>query len=84
LPVPTKWSGGKRKEKNMSTSDVIEQALKLKASERFALIQALQESLDKSDPEIDRIWLEEAQRRLQAHREGRLAAIPMEEVFRDL
>ena len=68
----------------MSTSDVIEQALKLKASERFALIQVLQESLDKSDPEIDRIWLEEADRRLQAHREGRLGAIPMEEVFKDL
>jgi putative addiction module component (TIGR02574 family) len=72
------------KEKTMSTSEVIEQALKLKASERFALIQALQESLDKSDAEIDRIWLEEAHRRLQAHREGRLASIPMEEVFRDL
>ncbi len=68
----------------MSTADVIEQALKLKASERFVLIEMLQESLDKSDPEIDRIWLEEAQRRLQAHREGRLATIPMEEVFRDL
>jgi putative addiction module component (TIGR02574 family) len=68
----------------MSTSDVIEQALKLKAAERFALIEMLQESLDKSDPEIDRIWLEEAQRRLQAYREGKLAAIPMAEVFRDL
>lgn len=68
----------------MSTSEVIEQALKLKASERFVLIEMLQESLDKSDPEIDRIWLEEAQRRLQAYREGKLAAIPMEEVFRNL
>ncbi len=68
----------------MSTSEVIEQALKLKAAERFALIEMLQESLDKSDPEIDRIWLEEAQRRLQAYREGKLTAIPMEEVFRDL
>ncbi|HEU0186523.1 MAG TPA: addiction module protein [Gallionellaceae bacterium] len=68
----------------MSTAEVIEQALKLKAAERLALIEMLQESLDKSDPEIDRIWLEEAQRRLQAYREGKLAAIPMEEVFRGL
>lgn len=68
----------------MSTAEVIEQALKLKAAERLALIEMLQESLDKSDPEIDRIWLEEAQRRLQAYREGKLAAISMEEVFRDL
>jgi len=68
----------------MSTTEVIEQALKLDAVERRALIQALHESLDKSDPEIDRIWQEEALRRLQAHREGRLVSIPMEEVFRNL
>ena len=67
----------------MSTSEFIEQALKPKASERSVFIQALQESLDKSGAEIDR-RPEEAQRRLQAHREGRLISLPMEEAFRDL
>ena len=68
----------------MSTADIVAQALKLKASERFALLEILQQSLNKSDPEIDKIWQEEALRRLQAYREGRLEVVSMEEVFKDL
>lgn len=68
----------------MGTSDVIEQALKLKASERYMLLEMLHQSLDKPDPEIDRIWREEALRRMKAYDEGKLKTVSMEEVFRDL
>jgi putative addiction module component (TIGR02574 family) len=68
----------------MSKNDIIEQALTLAPVDRLLLVELLQESLDKPDPEIDRIWAEEARRRLQAYRDGRVTAIPMEEVFRDL
>ena len=68
----------------MSTAEIVAQALKLKVSERFALLEILQQSLNKSDPEIDQIWQEEALRRLQAYREGRLEVVSMEEVFKDL
>ena len=68
----------------MGTTDVIEQALKLKASERYMLLEMLHQSLDKPDPEIDRIWCEEALRRVKAYDEGKLATVSMEEVFRDL
>lgn len=68
----------------MSTTEVIEQALKLKASERYMLLEMLHQSLDKPDPEIDRIWREEALRRVRAYDEGKLATVSMEEVFRDL
>lgn len=68
----------------MGTTDVIEQALKLKASERYMLLEMLHQSLDKPDPEIDRIWREEALRRVKAYDEGKLAAVSMDEVFRDL
>jgi putative addiction module component (TIGR02574 family) len=68
----------------MSRTDIIEQALTLEPIDRLLLVELLQESLDKPDPEIDRIWAEEARRRLQAYRDGRVTAIPMEEVFRDL
>ena len=68
----------------MGTTDVIEQALKLKASERYMLLEMLHQSLDKPDPEIDRIWREEALRRVKAYDEGKLATVSMEEVFRDL
>lgn len=68
----------------MSTAEIIEQALKLKASERYELLELLHRSLDKPDEEINRVWIEEAERRLQAYREGRLEVVSMEEVFRDL
>lgn len=68
----------------MSTAEIIEQALHLKASERYALLELLHQSLDKPDPEIDRVWQEEALRRLKAYDEGRLECVSMEEVFRDL
>jgi len=68
----------------MSTAEVIEQALKLKASERYMLLEMLHQSLDKPDPEIDRIWREEALRRVRASDEGKLATVSMEEVFKDL
>jgi len=74
----------KQKGVTMSTSDVIEQALSLKASDRYLLLEILHRSLDKPDPEIDRVWQEEALRRVKAYDEGRLKTVSMEEVFRDL
>lgn len=68
----------------MSTAEIIEQVLHLKASERYALLEILHQSLDKPDPEIDRVWQQEVLRRLQAYDEGRLACVSMEEAFRDL
>jgi putative addiction module component (TIGR02574 family) len=68
----------------MSTAEVIEQALSLKASDRYLLLELLHTSLDKPDPEIDRVWQDEALRRVKAYDEGLLETISMEEVFRDL
>ena len=65
----------------MSTAEIIEQALHLKASERYALLELLHQSLDKPDPEIDRVWQEEALRRVRAYDEGKLATVTMDEVF---
>ena len=68
----------------MSTSEVIQQALSLKVSERYFLLEMLHHSLDKPDPEIDRVWQEEALRRVKAYDEGRVETVSMEEAFRDL
>ncbi len=68
----------------MSTAEVIEQALGLKASDRYLLLELLHTSLDKPDTEIDRVWQEEALRRVKAYDEGRLETVSVEEAFRDL
>lgn len=64
----------------MSTKDLIESALKLPPAERFALMDEIAYSLDQPDAELDRIWIEEAERRLAAYRSGRMSGIPAEDV----
>ena len=68
----------------MSTSDVIMQALKLKPSDRYLLLEILHQSLETPDLEIDHIWRGEALIRMKAYDEGKLTSVSMEEVFRDL
>ncbi len=67
----------------MSSKTVLEQALKLKPEEKFSVIEVLLKSLDEPDAALDGIWVEEAEKRLAAYRQGRLEGIPMEEVFDD-
>ena len=64
----------------MGKQEIVAQALKLNPAERFDLVDQVLHSLDKPDPEIDRIWLEEAERRLVAYRAGKIKGIPAEEI----
>lgn len=67
-------------EVSMNTKELIDTALKLPPDERFALIDELLHSLDRPDPDLDRVWIEEAERRLAAYRSGRVRGIPAEDV----
>lgn len=62
-------------------SILIKKALKLKPQDKIILIEALITSLDKPDPEIAKIWIQEAEARLKAYREGKTKGIPAEEIF---
>jgi putative addiction module component (TIGR02574 family) len=64
----------------MNTKALIDTALKLPPDERFALIDELMHSLDRPDPDLDRIWIEEAERRLAAYRSGRVQGVPAEDI----
>jgi putative addiction module component (TIGR02574 family) len=68
-------------ENTMGSKEVLEEALKLRAEERFIVIEGLIKSLDEPDATLDEIWAEEAEKRLHAYREGKLRGVPMEEVF---
>lgn len=65
----------------MGTKEKLEQALNLKPEERLIIVEGLLRSLGAPDSEVDAVWAEEAERRLQAYREGRLASVPMEDVL---
>jgi len=65
----------------ISPKTLISKALKLKPAERFIVIEALIKSLDMPDPEIEKTWADEAERRLKAYKEGKLEAISFENMF---
>jgi len=67
----------------MGSKEILEQALKLHPKERFTIIEGLIKSLDEPDAELEKIWAEEAEKRLQAYRKGEIEGIPMEKVFKD-
>lgn len=67
----------------MGANEILEMALKLDESERLAIIEGLSSSLDQTDPEIDKLWAEEALRRARAYDEGRLETVSLEEALRD-
>ncbi len=67
----------------MNSKEILEEALKLKPDERFSVVEGILKSLDEPDISLDKIWAEEAAKRLRAFREGRLEGISLEEVFQN-
>ncbi|HDH34316.1 MAG TPA: addiction module protein [Nitrospirae bacterium] len=49
--------------------------------EKIELVDSILMQLDKPDPEIDRIWADEARKRWQAYKTGKLEAVPYEQVM---
>ena len=61
-----------------------ELAAKIKALpdvEKIKLVDSILTQLDRPDPEIDGVWADEARKRWQAYREGKLETLPYERVM---
>jgi len=71
-----------------SPKSLLQQALRMPPNDRAALVEtlllSLDISLDKPDPEIDALWLKEAEDRLAAYHSGELGAVDAEQVFTEL
>jgi putative addiction module component (TIGR02574 family) len=62
-------------------AEVLRNALSLDGHDRAALAERLLASLEElTEEEAERLWAEEAQRRLEEYRAGRAKAVPVEEV----
>jgi putative addiction module component (TIGR02574 family) len=57
-----------------------EQARALSPDDRIALVEDVLDSLDRADPNMDRLWAKEAGERLAAYRRGELAAKDLNEI----
>jgi putative addiction module component (TIGR02574 family) len=65
----------------MEINEIVQEVLRLPATARFEIVDQILQSLDKPDPEIDRIWGEEAVNRLAAYDAGRSKTYSMDEVL---
>ena len=69
----------------MTIDELKREAMRLDATERANLARELLVSLDDlSEPEIERLWLEEAERRRFDFEAGKTTLIPADEVFAQL
>ncbi len=63
-------------------SEIEQEILQLTTKEKAALARNIIDDLDAAvDENVDRLWLEEAQRRYQAYVAGETKAKPAQEVF---
>ncbi len=58
------------------------QARSLPDSDKLRLVDVLLTELDKPDPDIDRIWVAESQRRWKAYKAGKMKTVPYSEVMK--
>lgn len=49
--------------------------------EKLQLVDTILADLDRPDPEIDRVWAEEARKRWVAYKAGRIQTVPYETVM---
>jgi putative addiction module component (TIGR02574 family) len=49
--------------------------------EKIELVDSILMQLDKPDPEIDRIWADEARKRWKAYKSGKLETVPYDKVM---
>ena len=67
----------------MSTTadDLVSEIRDLPDAEKLRLVDVILSDLSKPDPEIDRIWADEARKRWIAYKGGRIPTVSYEEVM---
>jgi putative addiction module component (TIGR02574 family) len=65
----------------MGSNEIINEAINLKPQERYLIIETLVKSLNQPDEEIEQIWIEESQKRLNEYKEGKLKTLSYKDVF---
>jgi len=59
----------------------LKEALNLSPTEKAELIDRLLSSLDKPDKELDKLWAEEVEDRIDAYDSGKIKALTIQEVL---
>lgn len=68
----------------MKVKEIIEEVLRLSSHDRVQLAENLIKSLDEQeDPEAEKLWVDEAERRYKEYKEGKLKAKSSDLVFKE-
>jgi putative addiction module component (TIGR02574 family) len=67
-----------------SAEQLLADALRLPPGERAQLAERLFSSLDISQDELDRLWAQEADRRIDAYERGELKTVSAQRVFKNI
>jgi putative addiction module component (TIGR02574 family) len=62
--------------------NLLKNALKLSPVDRAHLIEGLMASMEKPDPEIEKLWNQEALKRYEAYKQKRIKAKDLEEILK--
>ena len=65
----------------MGTNEIIQEAINLKPQEKYLIIESLVLSLNEPDKDIEKIWIEESQKRLDEYKKGNLKTLSFEEAL---
>jgi len=65
-----------------STKEILKEALSLSPNEKAELVDELLVSLDYPDPDIEKVWAEEVEKRIDAIDQGKSKTISLEEVLK--
>jgi putative addiction module component (TIGR02574 family) len=63
-----------------SLKHLAEKAISLKPIDRIQLVETILLSLDKPDPDIERLWAKESDERFEAYKRGELKAREWDEI----
>ncbi len=64
----------------MLAEEIKSGALRLSLVNRIRLVETLLDSLDKTDVEVEALWVKESENRYQAYKDGKIKGIPLEQI----
>jgi len=65
----------------MGAQEIIKEAILLEPQDRYMVIESLVNSLDEIDEGIEKLWIEESEKRLVDYEDGNLETLSANEVF---
>ena len=65
----------------MGAQEIIKEAILLEPQDRYMVIESLVNSLDEIDEGIEKLWIEESEKRLADYEDGKLETLSANEVF---